>query len=146
MTVHTKRVLSHLTPQFLAAEIYEIIKVVEKYPDASAMAFGDQTVGDFRKIQLTFHGSRKVMKEFIEVYVGKFLRGYVQRFRIMNPVEQMQLMESTEPNEWAACDLLVTRFKKERGEVPAEEVAKLDQMCDEIQARMRQRIEDMAGK
>lgn len=143
MSVHTKRVLSVLTAKFLAAEIKEIVKVVETFPNPNEVAVGDLTIAEFRNIQLTFHGSRRMMKEFCELYVGRFLRGYMIRFGVSNPVDQAELLASTEANEWAAADLLVEHYKKERGEVSPEDVANIDTIVDGIQQRMRSRIEAM---
>lgn len=146
MSVHTKRVLAHLTPQFLAAELYEIIKVVEKYPDPKEIAVGDLTVEEFRKIQLTFHGSKRMLKEFCEMYVGRYLRGYCQRFRIASPYEHMELMTSTEDSEWAAVARLHQRLEAERGTVPDDLVKSVDVIVDGIQARAKAKIQQMAAR
>lgn len=142
MSVHTKRVLSILTPQFLAAEIKEIVKTVEKFPDPKKIAVGDLSVGQFREIQLTFYGSKRMLKEFTEMYVGRFIRGYVNRFSVPMTTA-MELLASTEPNEWAAVDLLYDHYKKTLGQVSPEEVAKIELIVDGIHARNKVRIEEM---
>lgn len=146
MSVHTKRVLTQLTPQFLAAELYEIIKVVEKYPDPKETAVGDLTVEEFRKIQLTFHGSKRMLKEFSEMYVGRYLRMYCQKNRVVNPYQQMELMNSTEDNEWAAVARLHQRLEAERGAVPDDLVKSVDVIVDGIQARAKAKIQQMAQR